>query len=78
MTPPENPPIPDNLLTCPVPGPLPDPDTATQADIAIALVDARTGWEACAAALKGVRVLMKSGESLTKNDAQVIDIHKHS
>lgn len=46
--------LPAGLTTCSSPQPYPDPATATQADVAAALVDTETAWEDCSGKLKKI------------------------
>lgn len=46
--------LPQGLTTCDAPKPYPDPATATQADVAGALVDTEAAWEDCSGKLKKI------------------------
>lgn len=50
--------IPDSLTRCRRPKPLPPPDTATQADVDVAMTDLYLSWEDCYGNLDEVRKLV--------------------
>jgi hypothetical protein len=51
--------IPDSLLDYPVPAPFPDPATATQADLTMALSDTYFAWEETAMNLDLIRAILQ-------------------